>query len=61
MSFDLSGYVALLAPNCWSKGNGTIAKYTGNFPCYPSGEACAMTGFAATEGYNPNRDRKSVV
>ena len=51
---DLTGYDLILAPNAWSNGNGTAAKYSGNFPSYPSGDACVMTAFDAAEGYLPN-------
>ena len=53
-SINLTNYDLILAPNAWSKGNGTVAQYNGNFPAYPNGIACVMTGYNAAEGYKPN-------
>ena len=43
-----------VAPDAWSKGNGTSPKISGNLPSYPSGIAVNMTSFVSGYGYVPS-------
>ncbi len=53
MGWDSDSVSYVVAPNAWSKGNGTIDKNTGNFPTYPNGawQNCPLTNMGAGYGY----------
>ena len=53
MAWDSTNCQLAIAPNSWSKGNGTSNQNTGNFPTFPNGDFqnAVLTNMAAGYGY----------
>lgn len=58
MPWDPTNAKFVIAPNAWSKGNGTSDKNTGNFPSYPNGayQNCVLTNMAIGYGFVYNTE-----